>query len=81
MLKAVISYYTVLDQDSVGGQTRKLVRFRLPRMSREKRRKVIEHAMAENDADALIECFWTKGSIVRKNQQEFDAVLVIGSGS
>lgn len=65
----------------MGRQTRKLVRFRLPKMSREKRRRVLEKAMEENDADALVECFWTKGSIVRKNQREFDAVLIIGEAT
>jgi hypothetical protein len=53
-----------------------LLKFKMPKMGREARRRIIDGVFEESGADALVECFWTKGSIIYKNQWSFDAILI-----
>lgn len=56
-----------------------LIRFKLPPMSNKKRKKIIENVLDESDAEALIEFFWTKGSIIYKDKYQFYATLVFSN--
>ena len=69
-------YYTVVGTQRFGSQVHTLIRFNLPEMSRDKRRKVLDAVMEEREAEALVECFWTKGSLIHKNMRSFDAILI-----
>lgn len=69
-------YYKVMGTQRFGDQLHTLVRFKIPEMSREKRRQVLEAVMEETEADALVECFWTKGSLIYKDKWSFDAILI-----
>jgi hypothetical protein len=72
-------FYTVVGSQRFGGQVHTLLRFNIPKMSKSKRRAIIEGVMEEMKADALVECFWTKGSLMYKNQWAFDAILITDS--
>lgn len=76
----IARYYTVKGTQKFGDQVHTLIRFKMPEMSRAKRRSVLEAVMEEMGADALIECFWTKGSLIHKNKWSFDAILIKGRG-
>lgn len=72
------NYYTVMGTQRFGDQVHTLIRFKMPEMSRQKRREILEMVMKETGADALVECFWTKGSLIHKNMWSFDAILIAG---
>ena len=63
----------------VGDQTHRLVKFRMPELGREARRRVIEDVFERSGADALVECYWNRGSIINKNKWSFDAILIYDS--
>ena len=69
-------FYTVIGQKRLGDDVHTLIRFDLPEMSNTKRRALLEAVMNETSADALVECFWTRGSVIHKDQRHFDAVLI-----
>ena len=70
------SFYTIIGEQKFGDQSHVLIRFKIPETSREKRRRILDRVMEETGADALVECYWTKGSIIHKNQWSFDAILI-----
>ena len=69
-------YYRVKGSTKNGNQTRVLLRFDMPEMNHWKRRRILEAVMEEWGADALVEFFWTKGSLIHKNMRSFDAILI-----
>jgi hypothetical protein len=69
-------YYHLVDIKKAGNMTLVLLMFKLPPVSSNKRKKIIEKVLDESDADALIEFFWTKGSIIYKDRYQFYAILV-----
>jgi|GEM_PF-1952192 len=75
-LSGLSQFYKVIGTQRFGDQVHTLIRFKIPQMGREKRRRILEAVMDESGADAMIECFWTKGSIVYKEKWSFDAILI-----
>lgn len=69
-------FYRVVSTRKVGGQIHQLVKFRMPKVGRDKRRRIIDSAFEKSGADAFVECFWTRGSIIYKNKWSFDAILI-----
>ena len=53
-----------------------LLRFNLPKLGREGRKKILEDVLEESGAEALVEVFWTRSSVLYKDQQRFSAVLM-----
>ena len=53
-----------------------LLRFILPKLGREGRKKILEDVLEESGAEALVEVFWTRSSVLYKDQQRFSAVLM-----
>lgn len=73
---SISKYYTVMGTQDLGGQVHTLIRFKIPKMSNGKRRSILEAVMQERKTDAMIECFWTRGSLIHKNLWAFDAILI-----
>ena len=70
-------YYRVISTQKFGDEVRQHIRFDIPeRRGNAARRRVIEETMERSGADALVEFFWTKGSIIHKNKFAFDAILI-----
>ena len=72
----ISQYYVVVGVQRLGGQIHTLLRFNIPKVSKQRRKAILEAVMGETGADALVECFWTKGSLIHKNMKSFDAILI-----
>lgn len=69
-------YYTIEATKETIDETRQLLRFNLPKLSRYQRVNILRAILEKSGADAMIECYWSKSSIVYKNQRKFYAILV-----
>ncbi|MEM4177108.1 MAG: hypothetical protein QXS29_06060 [Nitrososphaeria archaeon] len=69
-------YYNLVDIKKVDDKTMVLLKFKLPPVSIKKRKSIIKNFFDESGADALIEIFWTKGSIIHKDKYQFYVILI-----
>lgn len=67
--------YTVVARKVTKTRTYQLLKFQLPKMSSEFRRRMFSRILIETNALGLIE-WWVKGSIINKPQSHFYAILV-----
>jgi hypothetical protein len=74
--------YRVLETKKVGQEIQKLVRFNIPTsVGYYTRKKILDEVLDLSGADAMVEVYWTRGSIIKKNPFKFDAILIYSSES
>ena len=58
------------------GTSAALLRIRLPTIANAQRQKIVQELLERSGADASIEVFRSKGSIIRRDKREFSLILL-----
>ena len=58
------------------GTSAALLRIRLPAIANAQRQKIVQELLERSGADASIEVFRSKGSIIRRDKREFSLILL-----
>lgn len=71
-----MDFYSVIGAKSFGGVRLQLLKFNLPKVGRKTRNKMLNSLLDGRGADALVEVFWTKSSVLFRDKEKFYGYLM-----
>jgi hypothetical protein len=64
----------------VGDAQLQLIKFDLPKVGRKARNNLLNSLLDESGAEALVEVFWTKSSVLYRDKERFYGFLLFEDG-